>query len=230
MNLKNEVVLLLDVDNTLLDNDRVLTDFTHYIEDTIGYENNKRYWDIFIKLRDEIGYADYLGALQLYRVKYPHDPRLLKISSYILNYPFANRLFPKALEIIDQLKTWGLVVIFSDGDIIYQPRKVESAGLFNVANSNVLIYVHKELALDDVERRYPAEHYILVDDKIRILNSVKHSWSRRVTTIFIRQGHYALDPEVHVKYPPPDLTIEGLDELTTYGLEKLIQLGKLIRS
>lgn len=227
--MKNEVVLLLDVDNTLLDNDRVLTDFNRYIEDTIGYENNKRYWTIFEELRDKIGYADYLGALQLYRVKHPHDPRLLNISSYILNYPFANRLFPRVLDIIGQLKKWGLVVIFSDGDIVYQPRKVERAGLFNIANSNALIYVHKELELEDVESRYPAQHYILVDDKMKILSAVKQSWKGHVTTIFLRQGHYALDPEVHVKYPPADLTIEGIDELITYGLEKLIQLGKTVR-
>ena len=208
-----KVVFLLDVDNTLLDNDRILSDLIRYIDQTIGYESKQRYWEIFEELREELGYADYLGALQGYRIKYPHDPRLLSISYYLLNYPFSNRLFPNSLAVIAQLKKSGPVVILSDGDLVFQPRKVEQAGLFEATNSNVLIYVHKELALEDIGTRYPAEHYVLVDDKLRILTAVKKAWGDRVTTVFPRQGQYALDPEVLASYPTADLSIEQIGDL-----------------
>src|SRR5574341_2148561 len=189
----HKVVFLFDVDNTLLDNDRVVADLMRYLEREVGHERQHRYWEIFEALRSELGYADYLGALQRYRIEYPRDPHLLTVSSYLVNYPFANRLFPGSLDVLDHCKAWGAVVILSDGDVVVQPRKVERSGLFEADEGNVLIYVHKERELDDVERRFPAEHYVLVDDKVRILTSVKALWASRVTTVFPRQGHYATD-------------------------------------
>jgi len=217
----HQAVFLFDVDNTLLDNDRVVADLMRHLEHEVGYERQQRYWAIFEELRAELGYADYLGALQRYRVEYPRDPHLLTVSSYLVNYPFANRLFPNSLDALDHCKAWGPVVILSDGDVVFQPRKVERSGLFEAVEKNVLIYVHKELELDDVERRYPAEHYVLVDDKLRILTAVKEVWGSRVTTVFPRQGHYALDPQVLADYPPADVSIERIGDLLEYDLSTL---------
>lgn len=217
----HKAVFLFDVDNTLLDNDRVVADLMRHLEHEVGYERQQRYWAIFEELRAELGYADYLGALQRYRVEYPRDPHLLTVSSYLVNYPFANRLFPNSLDALDHCKAWGSVVILSDGDVVFQPRKVERSGLFEAVEKNVLIYVHKELELDDVERHYPAEHYVLVDDKLRILTAVKEVWGSRVTTVFPRQGHYALDPQVLADYPPADVSIERIGDLLEYDLSTL---------
>ena len=192
----HDVVFLLDVDNTLLDNDRVAADLQRHLKREVGSEREQRYWAIFEQLREELGYADYLGALQRYRIEYPRDPHLLTVSSFLVNYPFANRLFPNSLDVIDSVKQWGPAVILSDGDVVFQPRKVERSGLFDAVEKNVLIYIHKEQELEDVERRYPAKHYVLVDDKLRILTAVKQIWGSRVTTIFPRQGRYARDPQI----------------------------------
>ncbi len=218
----HQVVFLFDVDNTLLDNDRVTTDLKRHLEREVGHERQQRYWTIFEELRSQLGYADYLGALQRYRIEHPRDPHLLTVSSYLVNYPFANRLYPNALDVIDQCKEWGPVVILSDGDVVFQPRKIERAGLFEAVEKNVLIYVHKELELDDVERRYPASHYVLVDDKLRILTAIKKIWGTRVTTVFPRQGHYAHDPQVLATYPPADVTVERIGELLEYDLSALL--------
>ena len=217
----HQVVFLFDVDNTLLDNDRVVADLMRHLDREVGHERQQRYWAIFEELRSELGYADYLGALQRYRVEYPRDPHLLTVSSYLINYPFANRLFPNSLDVLDRYKTWGPVVILSDGDVVFQPRKVERSGLFEAVEKNVLIYVHKELELDDVERRYPAEHYVLVDDKLRILTAIKAVWGPRVTTVFPRQGHYAFDPQELAAYPPADVSVGRIGELLEHDLSTL---------
>ena len=218
----HQVVFLFDVDNTLLDNDRVTTDLKYHLEREVGHERQQRYWAIFEELRSQLGYADYLGALQRYRIEYPRDPHLLTVSSYLVNYPFANRLYPNALDVLDYCKERGPVVILSDGDVVFQPRKVERAGLFEAVEKNVLIYVHKELELDDVERRYPASHYVMVDDKLRILTAIKKIWGARVTTVFPRQGHYARDPQILATYPPADATIGRIGELLEYDLSVLL--------
>jgi FMN phosphatase YigB (HAD superfamily) len=223
---RNAVVFLLDVDNTLLDNDRVVADLMRHLEGEVGRERERRYWAIFEELRSELGYADYLGALQRYRIEHPRDPHLLTVSSFLVNYPFANRLFPGSLDVIDRLKAWGPTVILSDGDVVFQPRKVERSGLFEAVDRNVLIYVHKELELDDVERRYPADHYVLVDDKLRILTAVKAVWGGRVTTVFPRQGHYARDPALGAAYPAADLTVERIGDLVDHDLETLLAAGR----
>ena len=218
----HKVVFLFDVDNTLLDNDRVTADLKRHLEAEVGLERAQRYWAIFEQLRVELGYADYLGALQRYRGEYPRDPRLLTVSHFLVNYPFANRLYPNSLDVIESVKRWGPAVILSDGDVVFQPRKVERSGLFEAVEGNVLIYVHKEQELSDVEQRYPAEHYVLVDDKLRILAAVKKVWAARVTTVFPRQGHYALDPQILASYPPADVTVERVGELMNYDAQALV--------
>jgi len=209
------IVFLLDVDNTLIDNDRVAADLKRHLTREVGAERQERYWAIFEALRAELGYADYLGALQRYRIEHPRDPHLLAVSSFLVNYPFANRLYPESLDVIDHLAAWGPTVILSDGDVVFQPRKVERSGLFDAVEGRVLIYIHKEQELDDVERRFPAEHYVLVDDKIRLLTAVKKVWGERLTTVFPRQGHYAHAADV-ATYPPADITVERIGELLRY--------------
>lgn len=207
------LVFLVDVDNTLLDNDRVTADLKAFLTDAIGVECQKRYWDLFEKLRGELGYTDYLGALQRYRVENPHDPHVLRASSFLLEYPFSARVYPGVFEVIRKLSSAGPVVILSDGDVVFQPRKIERSGLYEAVNGRVLIYIHKELELAEVARRYPAEHYVLIDDKIRILTAVKAVWGTRVTTVFPRQGHYALDLKEVSQYPPADLSIDQISDL-----------------
>ena len=221
----SSIVFLFDVDNTLLDNDRVTEDLQHYLEREVGYERRERYWTIFEQLRVELGYADYLGALQRYRTEYPRDPHLLTVSHFLINYPFADRLYPDALEVIEHVKRWGKTAILSDGDVVFQPRKVERSGLFKAVDGNVLIYIHKEQELSDVEQRYPAEHYVLIDDKLRILSAVKTTWGSRVTTVFPRQGHYALDPHAEARFPPADVTVTHIGDLLNHDLSTL-QIGK----
>ena len=213
------VVFLFDVDDTLLDNDRVAADLRRHLTAAFGAERQLRYWAIFEELRKELGYADYLGALQRYRGENPHDAHLLTISMYLVDYPFANRLYPGSLDALDHCRAWGPTVILSDGDVVFQPRKIERSGLWDAVEGNVLIYIHKEQELDDVARRYPADHYVLVDDKLRILTAVKEIWGDRLTTVFPRQGHYALDPQVVASYPPADITIERIGDLVNYDLD-----------
>lgn len=217
------VVFFFDVDNTLLDNDRVTKDLRRYLEREVGQEHSDHYWEIFEQLRNELGYADYLGALQRYRVAHPNDPKLLTVSYFLINYPFANRLYPNSLDAIEHCRQWGQVVILSDGDAVFQPRKVERSGIFEAVEGNVLIYIHKELELEDVERRYPAKHYVMVDDKLRLLADIKKAWGKKVTTVFPKQGHYALDPEIIAKYPPADISIERIGELVEYDLPSILQ-------
>ncbi len=223
----NPVVFFFDVDNTLLDNDRVISDLRRYLNREVGQEHSDHYWEIFEQLRIELGYADYLGALQRYRIEHPNDSKLLAVSYFLVNYPFANRLYPNSLDTIEHCRQWGQVVILSDGDVVFQPRKVERSGIFEAVEGNVLIYIHKELELDDVVRRYPAEHYVMVDDKLRLLADIKKVWGGRVTTVFPRQGHYALDPEITAQYPPADIRIERIGGLLEYDLQALLSPDRL---
>jgi FMN phosphatase YigB (HAD superfamily) len=222
----NEVVFLFDVDNTLLDNDRVQDDLMNHLEREFGAESRDRYWAIFEELRAELGYADYLGALQRYRLEDLCDPRLLMMSSFLVDYPFANRLYPGSLDALEHVRTWGLTVILSDGDVVFQPRKVQRSGLWEAVEGRVLIYIHKEQMVDDVERRYSARHYVMVDDKLRILTAMKKIWGNRLTTVFPRQGHYALDRKNIAAYPPADLTVERIGDLVNYDLPALLDAVK----
>ena len=208
-----DTVFLFDVDNTLLDNDGVAGDLRRHLTEEFGAEREHRYWDEFERLRDELGYADYLGALQRFRLAYPHDTHMLALSEWLVDYPFEERVYPGALQLVASLRGRGRPVILSDGDVVFQPRKVRRSGLWDAFGGDVLIYVHKERELDDVERRYPAGRYVLVDDKIRVLAAVKEAWGERVTTVFPRQGHYALDPQLVAGYPAADLTVERIGDL-----------------
>ena len=222
MRSRNEVVFLFDVDNTLLDNDRVEDDLKNHLEREFGAESRDRYWTIFEELRAELGYADYLGALQRYRLEDVCDPRLLMMSSFLVDYPFTNRLYPGSLDALEHVRSWGATVILSDGDVVFQPRKVQHSGLWEAVEGRVLIYVHKEQMLEDVEHRYPAHHYVMVDDKLRILTAMKKVWGSRLTTVFPRQGHYALDPKNVATYPPADFAIERIGDLVNYNQSMLL--------
>lgn len=215
------VVFLFDVDDTLLDNDTAQNDYLDHIARQVGPHAAQRYWAIFRGLFDVLGYADYLNALQLYRLEDRHNPRLQLLSSYLLEYPFADRLYPRALEVLGHLQRLGQTVILTDGDIVFQPRKIERSGLAAAVGGRVLIYVHKERELENVERLYPADHYVLVDDKLRVLSAVKKVWGSRVTTVQPLQGHYALDPEAQGSYPPADITVRHIGVLLDYGLREL---------
>ncbi|HEY6250667.1 MAG TPA: HAD family hydrolase [Candidatus Angelobacter sp.] len=217
----NDVVFLFDVDNTLLNNDRVTEHLKSHLEQQVGHERQQSYWEFFEQLRSELGYADYLGALQRYRIAYPRDPGLLTVSHFLVNYPFATRLYPDSLDVVEHVKQWGPAVVLSDGDVVFQPLKIERSGIWEAVEGKVLIYIHKEQELDDVEKRFPAAHYVLIDDKLRILDAVKKIWGARVTTVFPRQGHYAHDPKVLATFPPADVSVDRIGDLLNYDLARL---------
>jgi len=226
MTTPNEVVFLLDVDNTLLDNDHIQADLKKYLEGEFGTKSSDRYWAIFDQLRAELGYADYLGALQRYRAGDTHDPRLLMVSSFLVDYPFQDRLYPGSLDAIEYLRKWGPTVILSDGDVVFQPRKVQRSGLWEAVEGRVLIYIHKEQMLDDVRVLYPARHYVMVDDKLHILAVLKRLLGDQLTTVFPRQGHYALNPRIIASNPAADITIERVGDLVEYNLSMLLGARK----
>ena len=212
-----DTVFLLDVDNTLLDNDWVINDLRWHLVSEFGAASADRYWEIFEALRSELGYADYLGALQRYRLAAERaggdEPRLLKMSAFLVDYPFAKTLYPRALDVVTRLNSFGRTVILSDGDVVFQPRKVQRSGLWDAVGGRVLIYVHKEQMLDSVQRHYPAQHYVMVDDKLRVLAAMKAALQKRLTTVFVRQGHYALDPANVAAYAAADLSVECIGDL-----------------
>jgi FMN phosphatase YigB (HAD superfamily) len=222
----HDVVFLLDVDNTLLDNDRVIADLRAHLAEQFGAASAERYWTIFEQLRDELGYVDYLGALQRYRNDIDHrgdaDQRLLQIASFLIDYPFAERLYPQALDVVAWLARFGPTVILSDGDVVFQPRKVMRSGLWQAVAGRVLIYVHKEARLDDVQRLYPARRYVMVDDKERLLTAMKSVMGEKLVTVFPRQGHYALDPANIGRYPAPDCSIDSIADLLALDLDALV--------
>jgi FMN phosphatase YigB (HAD superfamily) len=213
MSAYQDIVFLLDCDNTLLDNDRVQDDLRAHLASEFGAASRDRYWAIFEDLRVELGYADYLGALQRYRLGDQGDPRLLQMSSFLVDYPFASRLYPGAFDALRHLARMGPTVILSDGDVVFQPRKIEKSGLWDAVEGRVLIYIHKEEMLDAVAERYPARHYVMIDDKLRILALMKNIWNERLTTVFARQGHYALDAAIRDAYPPADVSIERIADV-----------------
>ena len=228
MNTPQDTVFLLDVDNTLLDNDRIIADLRAHLDREFGAASASDYWKHFETLRTELGYADYLGALQRYRLDSEHglgrgdDPRLLQMSRFLIDYPFADRLYPRALEVIARLNSLGRTVILSDGDVVFQPRKVQRSGLWDAVDGRVLIYIHKEEMLDAVQQRYPARHYVMVDDKLRILGTMKKIMQHRLTTVFPRQGHYAHDPAVIAAYPPADLSVERIGDLLDVDIGEVL--------
>ncbi len=221
-----KLVFLFDVDNTLLNNDRVTADLMKHLELKVGSNGQRRYSELFEELRLQLGYADYLGALQRYRIEYPRDFRILAISSFLVDYPFATRLYPDAIDVVERFQQLGQTAIVSDGDVVFQPLKIERSGLREAFERNVLIYIHKEQELDDVAQRYPADHYLFIDDKVRILAAVKQAWGPRVTTVFPLQGHYARDEKEVAKYPAADVTIERIGLLANYEIESLLKAAR----
>jgi FMN phosphatase YigB (HAD superfamily) len=221
-----QVVFFFDVDNTLLDNDRVTNDLKRHMLEKFDTDLAEQYWETFNELRKELGYADYLGALQRYRLKRPTDLAILRISNYLIDYPFANRLFPQSLDVVDQCNRWGKAAILSDGDVVFQPRKVFRSGLYDAMEKRVLIYIHKENNLEQVAALHPADHYVMFDDKVRLLHAMKKVWGRKLTTIFPRQGHYAFDEKDNAKYPAPDITIERIGDALQLDLDQIIAAGQ----
>jgi FMN phosphatase YigB (HAD superfamily) len=221
MTAPHDIVFLFDCDNTLLDNDRVQADLRAHLESEFGVASRDRYWQIFEDLRTELGYADYLGALQRYRLRGGCDTRMLLMSSFLVDYPFRDRLYPGALAALSHCLQWGPTVILSDGDVVFQPRKVQRSGLWDAVDGRVLIYIHKEQMLDDMQRHYPAHHYVLIDDKLRILAAVKGTLQDRLTTVFPRQGHYALDARNDAAFPSADVTVAAISELAQLDLSSL---------
>lgn len=213
----HELIFLFDVDNTLLDNDHVERDLRQHLSHKFSPQARDRYFEIFEELRHDIGYADFLGALEKYRIEKLHDPRVLKMSLWLVDYPFAQRLYPNALDVVEHVRHWGEPVILSDGDAVFQPRKVEQSGLWDAFKGHVLIYIHKETILEDVEKLYPANQYVMVDDKLRLLAAIKQFWGKRVTTVFVKQGHYANDPEILARYPAADHRIDRIGDLLNYN-------------
>jgi FMN phosphatase YigB (HAD superfamily) len=218
-----DIVFLFDIDNTLVDNDHVQADLKQHLATTYGPDARDRYWEILEELRTELGYVDYLGALERYRIEAMHRPEILRMSNWMIDYPFADRVYPGAMDAVRHVRQWGLPVVLSDGDAVFQPRKVERSGIWKEFEGRVLIYIHKEEELDDVERLYPARHYVLIDDKLRILSVAKKVWGNRVTTIFPKQGHYALDPAVLAQHPPADVELAAIEDLVKYDLKQLVK-------
>jgi len=216
------IVFLVDVDDTLLDNDHLQADLKAHIEREFGARCRDQFWAMQEELFNQLGYRDYLGALQRFRVEHPYEPHLVTAANFLVDYPFANRLYPGALDVLERFRQWGRTVILTDGDMVFQPRKVQRSGIFEAVEGHVLIYIHKEEALKDVERRYPADHYVLVDDKLRILTAVKQAWGSQVTTVFPRQGEFALNPVALSSYPPADITVERIADLLSYDLPDLL--------
>jgi FMN phosphatase YigB (HAD superfamily) len=226
MDQADKIIFLFDVDNTLLDNDAVQADLKEHLAENYGAGARDRYWAILEELRTELGYVDYLGALERFRLEKMHQPDLLRMSSWLVDYPFEKRLYPGAIKAIRHAQRLGTGVILSDGDAVFQPRKVERSGLWRAFDNHVLIYVHKEQELADVERLYPAHHYVLIDDKLRILASVKKIWRERVTTVFIKQGHYALDPQILGEQPSADLELDTIGDLINFDLANFLKAGQ----
>jgi FMN phosphatase YigB (HAD superfamily) len=218
---RSGIVFLFDVDNTLLDNDRVIEDLQEFLRTEVGDQRCGRYWKIFERLRSQRGFADYLGALQRYRDAYPHDMRILEVSRYLIDYPFANRLFPNSLDVLQSFQQQGQVALLTDGDVVFQPHKLQRAGLYDTVKGQVLIYVHKNEELADVAAHYPAKHYVVVDDKLHILAAIKKIWRSRVTTVFVRQGHYAVDRKILSANPPADVAIDRIGDLLDPDIGRL---------
>ena len=222
---KHKIVFLFDVDNTLLDNDRIQENLRQHLTAKFGSEWQQHYWDILEQLRSELGYVDYLGSLQRFRMAHPRDEGILEISKYLIEYPFANRLYPGSIDAVEHVQQWGPAVILSDGDAVFQPWKVYRSGLAEAFHDNILIYIHKEEMLDEVERHFPSEHYVMIDDKLRILDAINQHWRDRVTTVFVDQGHYAKDPENLARYPHGDIQVEHIGDLCELAESEFLPRG-----
>jgi FMN phosphatase YigB (HAD superfamily) len=217
----DEVVFLLDVDNTLFDNDRFKSDLAARLLQDFGPKDSEAYWAHYDALRNEVGYVDYLAALQRLRADIDETPKLLGMSSFILDYAFPGNLYSDALASIAHLRGLGTPVIFSDGDIVFQPRKIQRSGIWDAVAGRVIVAVHKQAALSAMQHRFPARHYVMVDDKPQILAAMKAVLGDRLTTVFVKQGHYAMESVMATISPAPDRTIDRIGELRSLDLQWL---------
>jgi FMN phosphatase YigB (HAD superfamily) len=215
MSALHDIVFLFDVDNTLLDNDAISADLDAHVANAFGDAGRKLYREIYEALRDRVGYADYLGAIQQFRVRCGDEVRAQDLGAYLLEYPFADRLYPRALEAIAHVSRFGTAIVLSDGDAVLQPRKISASGIADAVDGRVLVYVHKETMLADVERRFPARRYVIVEDKLRVIQALKEHWRERLTTVFVRQGHYANGLEIAARYPAAQIALDGIGDLLT---------------
>jgi hypothetical protein len=218
----HEIVFLFDVDNTLFDNDTLKADLGQQVVEAFGPEAYKRFWAIYEELRAKHGYADFLGTLERFRLEHLNEPRVLNLSNWLMGYAFSDRLYPEALTVVRHVGRWGLPVILTDGDGVFQPYKLKQAGLWDAFDGRVLDYIHKEQQLDAVECAYPARHYVVVDDKIGVLDAIKTAWGDHVTTVFVGQGHYAHDPKATAGDPPADISLDRIAELKHYEFSALL--------
>ncbi|MEO8742820.1 MAG: HAD family hydrolase [Lysobacteraceae bacterium] len=219
MLISGDTVFLLDVDNTLLDNDRFSADLRARLTQDFGAPENERYWTIYDALRNQRGYADYLDALQEFRAGHDGDPKMSLLSAFLLEYPFADRFYPHTMKAIAHLRSLGLPVVLSDGDIVFQPRKIQRSGIWDAVDGRVMICVHKQRSLVQMQQRFPAAHYVMVDDKPQLLAEMKQLMGETLTTVFVRQGHYAAE-SVNIRIEPaPDHTIERIGDLCNFDLQ-----------
>jgi FMN phosphatase YigB (HAD superfamily) len=206
------LVFLLDVDNTLVDNDRVKKDIERAIASLVAVDRAARFWALYEEVRDEKGVVNFPETLRRFRRAFPNEPHAEDVDRSVLSIPFERYLYPRVFDVIARLWTLGDVTILSDGDRVYQPAKIALAGLLLATRGNVLVYEHKEDHLAEVQRRFPSLHYAHVDDKAGLLARTKVGFGSRATTIHVRQGHYASE---HESGPPPDVTVERIADLLT---------------
>ncbi len=205
-------VFLLDVDNTLLDNDQVRTQLEAAVTDAVGPARATRLWEIYEAVREELDFVNFPETLERFSRECDEVACLGRLSSILYGFPFAECLYPGALQAIHHVKSLGLPVILSDGDQLFQRYKIRAAGLETAVDGRVLVYVHKEQSTDDIRKRYPATHYVMVDDKPRIHTAMKAVLGDQVTTVMVCQGKYAADPAQH-DYPDPDVTLDSIQDL-----------------
>ncbi len=219
------LVFLIDVDNTLIDNDAVKKDLDEHITVELGPALAARFWEIYEQARKERETVDIPLALSRLRTQTSladmDEQTYLHVHSIFDNYPFFERLYPGTLETLHYLRTLGLTVIVSDGDRFFQAEKIFASNLAEAVEGRVLIYIHKQQHLDEIVRQYPADHYVMIDDKPEILADTKELWGKRVTTAFVQQGKYAAEQK-----PPnfaPDISVLHIADLRNYSATQFLQ-------
>jgi len=212
------VFFLVDVDNTLFDNDRFAVELSAHLEKSFNVAERERYWSLHKKRWAEFGISDYLGTMQQFRQGLQNDPSLLQMSSFLLDFPFGDLLYPHALEVVKHMRSLGPASALSDGDMVFQPRKLQHSGIFDAFHGNALIYEHKQHELDLLQQRFPAQRYVMIDDKPNILADMKKVLGDRLTTVFVRQGRYAADASPELR-SAPDMKIDAIADLLRYTRE-----------
>ncbi len=213
MTSNSDMVFLFDVDNTLLDHDRVKQDLGALLDSRIFDGASEHYWSAYEAIRAETGQADFLASFQRCWIDSECNPHWLPAADLMLDYPYSDRLYPGALHVLEHVSRFAMVAIVSDGDAVLQPRKIRRAGLWQAVDGRVLIYQNKQQRLADIAHRFPAQHYVMIDDKPDVLVHMKSAWSSRLTTVFPRQGHYAHDQEHRHDQPEPDISIDHIGDM-----------------